>query len=286
MFSQGGLGMTNSVRDRIWLWCHAAGSHTRSPEQHGIPGRSVITPAEAANYLGIPNVLMVRYELDPQPPFESLAAPLASVKQVVWSVEGGGSGGDVDAVLALTKTVPSLCGVILDDYFAKVTATARMGIELWSDTTRGPAPAFSLKAIGKLRQRLVVEGRQLGIWVVLYAHELDWESVLRPHLELCDVVTLWSWKAAELGDLERNFEPFEKVAGEKRKVLGVYMWDYGAKQPMPLAALEHQCRLGMRWLHEGRIDGMIFLASCICDLGLEAVEWVRQWIVQHGEQSA
>ena len=29
---------------------------------------------------------------------------------------------------------------------------------------------------------------------------------------------------------------------------------------------------------------MIFLATNICDLGLEAVEWTRQWIAQVGDQ--
>ena len=109
------------------------------------------------------------------------------------------------------------------------------------------------------------------------------EAKLRPHLELCDVVTLWSWNAVQLMDLEQNFARFEKIVGDKRKVLGIYLWDYGAKQPMPLTAMKHQCSLGLRWLQDGRIDGMIFLASCICDLGLEAVDWVRRWIATHGQ---
>ncbi len=46
---------------------------------------------------------------------------------------------------------------------------------------------------------------------------------------------------------------------------------------MTVTQMEHQCSLGLRWLHEGAIEGIIFLASCICDLELEAVEWTRQW---------
>jgi hypothetical protein len=51
---------------------------------------------------------------------------------------------------------------------------------------------------------------------------------------------------------------------------------------MPLPVMEQQCSLGLRWLQEGRIEGMIFLASCLCDLGLEPVEWTRKWIAEHG----
>lgn len=272
--------MTNILRDRFWLWCHPAGSHTRIQDPHGIPGHSTITPVEAAAVMGISNILFVRYELDPQPPFQPHALPLASMRQVVWSIEGGG-GGDVEAILALTKMLPKLSGVILDDYFARVTATARMGMEAAGDVGK-PDPSFSVGAIRELRDRLMVDGRRLDLWVVLYAHELGWETVLRPHLDLCDVVTLWTGNAADLVNLNQNFARFEQVVGEKRKVLGIYLWDYGAKEPMPLSAMEHQCSLGLRWLQEGRIEGMIFLASCICDLGLEAVEWAKEWIAENG----
>jgi hypothetical protein len=61
-------------------------------------------------------------------------------------------------------------------------------------------------------------------------------------------------------------------------------WDYDSCQPMPIALMEHPCRLGLPWLHAGRIDGIIFLASCICDLELEAVEWTRRWIARVGEE--
>lgn len=273
--------MSTTLRSRLWLWCHPTGAHTRSPDQHGLPGRSTITPADAAAYLGVPNVLFVRYELDPRPPFEPHAGPLASLQKVIWSVEGG-AGGDVEAVLALTKTLPNLSGIILDDYFARVAATARMGVTAPGDSPGELEPGFTVQAIQELRQCLAVDGRRLDFWVVLYAHELGWETVLRPHLALCDVVTLWTWNAAELVNLEQNFDRFERVVGGKRKVLGVYLWDYGAKQPMPLSAMARQCSLGLRWLREGRIEGMIFLASCICDLGMEAVEWTRRWIAENG----
>ena len=57
------------------------------------------------------------------------------------------------------------------------------------------------------------------------------------------------------------------------------MWDFGvAGHSMPLEMMEVQCKKGLEWLGNGRIKGMIFLASCICDLELEAVEWTRKWM--------
>lgn len=263
--------MSGNVRDRFWLWGHLAGSHTRSPEQWGLPGRSTITPLAAATYLNVPNLLMVRFELEPEPPFAQWARPLAGLQRVVWSVEGGG-GGDVAAVLQLDQVLPNLQGIILDDYFTRVLAGGP------ATTADGP---FALTAMKRLRRLLDSRPRRLDAWVVLYAHELDQEGLLRPHLELCDVVTFWTWKAADLIDLEANFARFERIAADRRKVLGLYMWDYGTKAPMPLQALEKQCSLGLRWLEEGRVEGLIFLGSCICDLNLEAVEWARRWIAAH-----
>ena len=74
------------------------------------------------------------------------------------------------------------------------------------------------------------------------------------------------------------------LAPSCRKVLGCYMWDYGRKSPMPLDVLKDLYALGLDWLRLGRIEGMIFLASCICDLELEAVEWTREWVASKGDE--
>ena len=98
-------------------------------------------------------------------------------------------------------------------------------------------------------------------------------------------MSFWTWKAADLTDLERNLTTVEKLAPGCGRVLGCYMWDYGQKAPMPLHLMQQQCELALSWLKEGRIEGIIFLASCICDLDLEAVEWTRRWIAEVGDES-
>ena len=53
---------------------------------------------------------------------------------------------------------------------------------------------------------------------------------------------------------------------------------------MPMDRMQKQCDLGLRWLREGRIEGMVFLANTICDLSLEPVEWTRRWIEEVGDE--
>lgn len=223
--------------------------------------------------MGIPNLIMVRYGQAPWPPDRQQVLPYRSLREVVWSVVGEGGTHHreaTDRVLQLPQQLPNMTGVMMDDFFRQK--------EGGRDSN-----ALSLAELGALRGRLTVAGRQLQIWVVLYDHQL--ELPVREYLELCDTVTYWTWKAEDLQHLESNFARMESLVPQKcRKVLGCYMWDYGRLQPMPVAAMQRQCETGLRWLREGRIAGMIFLASCICDLELETVEWTRRWIAEVGDK--
>lgn len=259
-----------TVRDRLWLWCHAAGSHN---EGWGLPRPSRITPVEAAHYMGLPNAIMVRYEGVPEPPYDQYALPFASLREAVWSVVGAAGAteeAEREAVIELARERARFSGVIMDDFFVAGEDRA--------------SPALTVKELRRLREQLHPggDGSPLDLWVVLYDHQLD--APVAEHLALCDVVTYWTWEAARLEKLPENFARAEKLAPKARKVLGCYMWDYGAKKPMPLSAMKMQCEQGLEWLRQGRIDGMIFLASCICDLELETVEWTRQWIAEAGAE--
>jgi hypothetical protein len=63
------------------------------------------------------------------------------------------------------------------------------------------------------------------------------------------------------------------------------MWDFQAGRDMPIELMEYQCSLGLDWLLSGEIDGMVFLASNLCDLDLPTVNWTRGWVAEHGERS-
>jgi hypothetical protein len=231
-----------------------------------------MTPAEGAFYLGIPNLIMVRYAGKPAPPFDQYAIPFRALKKIVWSIVGAGGQTQEEErahVLQLAARFPSITGVIMDDFFRKPSEGDEIGV-------------LSVDELRSVRDRLTVSGRGLDLWVVLYTHQLG--LPVEPHLELCDKVTFWTWEAPDLRELERNFEAMEKRAPSCGKILGCYMWNYGQKEPMPLDLMEMQCDTGLRWLREGRIEGMIFLASCIGDLELEAVEWTRRWIAEVGDE--
>jgi hypothetical protein len=259
-----------TVRDRLWLWGHDAGSHN---DGWGLPGPSRITPAEAAFYLGIPNLIMVRYQGRPPLPFDQFAISLQPLRQVVWSLVGAHGQSDEEErshIPDLAGRHSNVTGVMLDDFFIN---QPKSGEEV---------AVLSLDQLRELRRRLVAGGRRLDLWAVLYEHQMD--RKLAPFLELLDVVSLWAWDLQKLRNNGHILAPLEALVPSCRKVLGCYMWDYGGKGPMPLDQLQDRCTAGLDWLRKGRIDGIIFLASCICDLELEAVEWTREWIKKIGNQ--
>lgn len=262
----------STVRDRLWLWGHAAGSHTDLSEGRpdwGIGRASRITPVEACYYMGIPNCIMVVYGNRPEPPFHQEALAMSSLDKVVWSIVGDAGStrtdhgvSDLVEVLEIASRFPNICGGMMDDFF------------------HGDGGRHAPEAVAEFHRKLQGFRRPLDLWVVLYKDQLDQD--FGEHLRHCDIVTFWTSNGSELVDLDRTFQHFVQRTPGKRRVLGCYMWNYGEKKPLTVAQMEHQCSLGLRWLREGLVEGVIFLASCICDLELEAVEWTRSWVANLG----
>ena len=254
------------VRDKLWLWGHEEGSHN---EEWDLPAASQITPAQAAENMGLPNVIMVRYRKDYDA--EAYAASLRCVDRVIWSIVGNSGineGIEMAPLRAMAANYPNWRGVMMDDFF------------LTNDP--GATAVHTVEDLQTIQNQLDINRRKLDLWVVLYDHQLH--LPIENHLAQCDVLTYWTWRAQDLDKLEANFARAEALAPNCRKVLGCYMWDYGDKRPLSLELMQRQCELGLQWLRSGRIDGMIFLASCICDLDIEAVNWTREWIREVGEE--
>lgn len=254
------------VRDRFWIFTVYAGGDNQG---WGLPRPSRMTPAEAAFYLGVPNLMFIRsHEQPPLADFEQWAIPFRPLKRVLWSLVGsGGKTADQERrrALELPRRFPNIVGFIMDDFFR-------------SDGS-GTLPPEELQSI---QRQLEIDGRKLDLYVVLYTHQLA--LPVQKSLEFCDKITLWTWHSKDLAELERNFERLEKLAPRHGKLLGCYLWDYGAKAPMPVDRMAKQCQLGLQWLKAGRLEGMIFLGNTCCDLELESVEWTRQWIAEVGDK--
>jgi len=263
-----------TVRDRLWIFTCAANS-----DYPHIGRRSVMTPAEGAFFLGVPNIIVVQSSESEapygrlEPPFAQYAVALGPLKRVVWSVVGSGgfySPKETKEVLDLARSTPNFAGIMLDDFF--------------TGQKEGKRARLTVEELAEIRRQLKQIGKNLSVFVTLYVTHLD--LPIRDYLDLVDVVTLWTGNPAELANLEANLKKAEALAPKAKKMLGCYVVDYGRKQGIPVASMKLQCETGLRWLRERRIDGVIFLGNTTMDLGFESVPWTREWIEKVGNTRA
>jgi len=146
-----------------------------------------------------------------------------------------------------------------------------------------PVPAsMTPEQLKALREQIAAQGRTLPITCVVYTHQIS--RRILPHVNQVDKVAMWTWRSEELKNLEANFEKLRRLLHPKPILLGCYLFDYGDNRQMTVSRMKQQCEAGLQWLHEGKIEGMIFLASNVCDMELPAVEWTRSWIKSVGSQ--
>lgn len=265
------LPYDRTVRDRLWMWGHDAGS---TKGQYNLPDGGRILPSDAIRFMGIQNVCMIRWRSMPEPPFEDYVKQFAQAKRVAWSIVDGARQPYADKkrlAFELAGKMPNLVSFYLDDFF--IGDASPKGEEAAANL-----PVSELRA---LRSELDAQQRRLDLSLVLYSNQL--KPAIARHIRFCDVVSFWTWKATDLINLQRNFETYRKIIPGTRTLLGIYMWDFGNSKPVPAELMAHQCALGLRWLKEGQVEGLIFHCTPLCDMGLEAVEWARAWIARHAD---
>ncbi len=255
-----------TVRDRLWLFTCVAGSDNDSLEKGGFPKGSRMTPAEGAFYLDVPNLQMIRWKGLPAHPYDQYAEAFRPLKQTAWSIVGSGGrvdGEEIDWVVDLATRHPNVTGAYMDDFIRK--------------EGEGALTPEDLQA---LRPRLQLADRRLDLWVVAYVRQLD--LPIAPLLEQCDIVNLWTWNSEVLVDLEKNLDKLEKLKPGGRVSLGCYLWDFHNQRPVTVEDMEHQCSLGLKWLQEGRIESISFLANTVMDIEADSPAWTRNWIQEAG----
>ena len=264
-----------NLRDRLWMWGHG-------PEtvrgQHGIPDGKYADMAEAIDYMGIPNVCAIRWQGQPEPPFDEYIKQFHKTKRVAWSIIDGAPQSYAQKkrwAFELREKMPNLVSFYLDDYFHFVKDDSYHPEE--SDREILP-----LDAIRNLHQEVKSLKQPTNLSMVIYSDALrDLGPGIKPHLDCCDIVSFWTWYATNLVALEDNFKKYREIVPDKPTLLGIYMWDFGNSRPITLELMKLQLDFALKKFRQGEIEGMIFHCTPLVDLGLEAVEYSRKWIAEH-----
>ena len=78
--------------------------------------------------------------------------------------------------------------------------------------------------------------------------------------------------------MEERFAKIEQNYPSHKKMVGLYIYDFPNQRPVPLDLMEHQCETALKWLREGRIDGMVIEANSTMGVGFESELWLRKWL--------
>ena len=115
---RGATASGETVRERLWIWGHPAGVYNAS-YLAGCPTKSSIEPVAAAQRMGIANMIFVRYDAKPSPPFAGYYEPFQQLRQVYWSLVGAAatSADEREHVYRLAEANENITGFILDDFF-------------------------------------------------------------------------------------------------------------------------------------------------------------------------
>ncbi len=266
----------DDLRDRLWMWGHDSGVYDGPNGIYNIPLGPSISMAEGIRSMGIPNVCVIRGGVSDADYREQFR----DVKRVAWNLSSGSNESYrtlKDHVFGLRETMPNLTGYYLDDFFR---FGDRPGFDRNSETVAAPA-ALSMDELKQLHEETTAYRRRLDLSMVLYTHLLC--PAIKPALRHVDVVSLWIWDGADIEKIEANFRKYRALAPDKPTLLGIYMWDFGGRKELGVKFIAKQLDYAHTLFKEGQIEGMIFHCTPLCNKGLAAVDYARDWIAKHGD---
>lgn len=281
------------LRDHCWMWGHDSGVYdgTGPSSVYNLPLSEPISMPDACAYMGIPNVCAVTWK---NPDAEYLK-PFAKMKRVSWVVCGAISVEHPieeryyalrDRDMELLRQLPNLVGLDLDDYYHynfQRYPTERIR------AADGSEREIASSGIGHanlldLRRRTQALGRPVEFRVVLYIDRMQNDELFRESLSKFDVIMAWTWTGSNLAKLRENYRRVRALAPTKRILMGIYMWDFGARKPLDMEFMRSQLDTAHELYHSRLIDGFVFHCTPLVNKrpAIAAVEYARQWIAEHG----
>ena len=275
------------LRDALWMFgvpahendTHVGGwlRHRKENDPNHFPSTgSSMTPAEAAFFLGIPNVIMVC--CDGMPPHfteyaEKYLYSFLPLDRVLWSSTGSAGyrdGREEDYVVAKHKEYPNLCGCYMDDPLGQ--------FEKYPEEQR---TQMAKEFVSGIRRKLDACSRPMDIMVTWYPHAArkDDGEVYKD----ADGIAIYTWNALDLEKLDTVMVSAREMFPDKKIYLGAYLYDYDRSFPLNAEQMEYQCERGKQWLLDGTIAGMIFVTNAVMAPGMKNDIWLRDWIKKNGD---
>ncbi len=256
------------LADKLWLWGHPEGRYNN---EFGNTKPSRMTPLEGAIYLGVRNMFMVPVGVDVNR--RSYNKSFTTMQHVGWEIyDAGAHPEQLDQLLEEAKEFPNIDRGIFDDFFAN-------GDGSYKD--------IPLENLFKVRDKLHNGGvRPLEMWMVFYTHQFGVDPAsdaeFQPYIEPFDGVTMWTWNEKNvMSQFEEKYEIFKKMTAGKKKMLGLYLYDFGDKRQATGETVTWQLNRYSELLKAGEVEGIILHTNTMADLDYEAYDAALEWLAVH-----
>ena len=231
---------------------------------------SRITPAEAAFMLDVPNMMFISCDGEPAPFSQDAMGYLDSftpMNNVLWSCTGSGGfrmGREEEFICSVLDDYPNVRGGFLDDYFGK-----------WHKKPEDERRVLLLDLKKTILEGLSKANRPMELCSVVYTHELD-----KVDDELAEGITMIALFTSQdqIMNWEENIKKAREVFPNQKILLGIYLFEFSTSTPTPIELMEHQCEIGLKYMKEGVLDGMIFECNAEMGVGMQSELWLREWI--------
>ena len=249
-----------NLKNDLWLWGQRPSGYDGAG--YGLPEGNRMTPTEGLSYFGIKNLARVKLSAEADNSF--FDDPwLGGAEKLCLSLIGAGGEvprPDTDEIIALSRRDRRLSAAVMDDFISE----KRMKY-------------FTPERLVEIRDRLHTEpSRPIELWSVLY--ERDFDITPTDRSRLFDVTTFWTWYSENLDRYDENLKRIRNITDGGRLMLGIYMYDFGAKCPIDDDRMLRQLEFVNEKYSEGVIEGAILCSNVIADIGLTAVDLTKKYL--------
>ena len=262
-----------NILDRLWLWgmkvncLQAAGEYAKC----GF-APSTLTTEQAIKQTGIRNVYMAGgLEISEQ----SLAS-MPSARRIIC--KGG-----------LHKYSEEKFNLDYDGAESQLLAAKRLAGQdtrveafLLDDFSTGSMDAgVSSTHLAKLQYTNATTGPHIPLYGTIYIQSLEREG-LADLLRYFDQIVLPLWFSDQIDKVPEAVERCAELSGDKPVVVCLYFYDFGKGKAITRDEMQHQLDVVEPLIRSQRITGLVFLGTCMMDLGWDSTACVYDWISKVG----
>ena len=250
-----------TIKSRAWIWGHPAGSLGGVAN---IPEGNVTGPVEGMYQLNAENVFWIHFGKGKENRRESALQMEAACKGFGWRLTPARP---VSLVLEERREFSHLTVAAYDDFFCPEWEA--------NNWTVHPAPAVR-------EERRLLNEAGVELWCVHYERHI--ERDIAEYLDAFDGFTFWFWSQRAPEEYEAALQKFIEKTPDKRRMLGVYLYDFGRSAPADPDLVERELFRARELLRDGTIEGFILHTNAVADLGYAAYDRAVRWMAEHGEE--